>query len=158
MGASCRTCWKSTIATAKAVRTRYIELLKFKKDRPSLLRTPFERWLHVLKFGELYARELEVLPAELKQEEGVEMAIERMRRARASDEVREMILVREMALHDEASRLLHARQEGAEEGRAEGRAEGARAERRALARKLMASGMEREKVLELTGVQDQDLS
>lgn len=132
----------------------YIELLKFKKDRPATLRTPFERWLHVLKFGELYARDLEVLPAELKREEGVEMAIERMRQARASDEVREMILVREMALHDEATRLSHARRKAAEEGRAEG----AEMERRALARKLIDSGMDLQRVLELTDMRPEDLS
>ena len=33
----------------------YIELRKFKIDKPQNLRTPFEKWLHILKFGDLFS-------------------------------------------------------------------------------------------------------
>ncbi len=32
----------------------FLELVKFRRDKPHELRTPFEKWLHVLKFGDLY--------------------------------------------------------------------------------------------------------
>jgi predicted transposase/invertase (TIGR01784 family) len=86
----------------------YIELVKFKKDSSRALRTPFERWLHVLKFGELYERKLEPLPASLRKEEGVTMAIDKMREARSSSEVREIIHAREKAIRDHEWRLANA--------------------------------------------------
>ncbi|MBI4861011.1 MAG: Rpn family recombination-promoting nuclease/putative transposase [Candidatus Riflebacteria bacterium] len=30
----------------------FIELVKFNQDKPQTLRSPFEKWLHILKFGE----------------------------------------------------------------------------------------------------------
>ena len=79
-------------------------------DKPHELRTPFEKWLHVLKFGELYEGEPAMLPEVLRQEEGLAMALESMRKAQASDEVRELIELRLKARHDEATWLYHARQ------------------------------------------------
>jgi hypothetical protein len=32
----------------------FVELSKFDKDKPSMLRNKFEKWLHILKFGDYY--------------------------------------------------------------------------------------------------------
>jgi len=75
----------------------YIELRKFSLDKPHKLRTPFEKWLHILKFSELYSNPGSELPDNLQEEEGISMAIETMRKAYARDEVRELIQAREKA-------------------------------------------------------------
>ncbi|MBI5251864.1 MAG: Rpn family recombination-promoting nuclease/putative transposase, partial [Desulfomonile tiedjei] len=97
----------------------FVELPKFTKDKPHVLRTPFEKWLHVLKFGELYESGLRSLPEALRNEEGIEMALDAMKQAWCKDEVREMIEFRKKALWDEASRLERSRREGKAEGKAE---------------------------------------
>ncbi|MEW6281023.1 MAG: hypothetical protein AB1758_20585 [Candidatus Eremiobacterota bacterium] len=88
-----------------------IELSKFRRDKPHDLRTPFEKWLHVLKFGGIYESPGPV-PEELRQEEGIEMALDSMRRALAGDEVREMLEARMQAIRDDATRLECALQQG----------------------------------------------
>ena len=41
---------------------RFLELKKFKTAKPKNLRTPLEKWLFALKFGELYGAENQPLP------------------------------------------------------------------------------------------------
>ncbi|MHB2016712.1 MAG: Rpn family recombination-promoting nuclease/putative transposase [Candidatus Xenobia bacterium] len=127
------------------IEIHYIELAKFRQDTPEKLRTPFERWLYLLKFGELYEGSRDVLPESLQAEEGIAMAVDRMRRARAGDEVRELIEARLKFEHDEASRLGRARREGQQE------------ERREMARRMLERGMDRESVLAVTGLQPDEL-
>lgn len=77
------------------------------------------------------------------------MALDSMRRAYASDEVREMVEMRLKAQHDEASRLYEARQEGLQEG-----------ESRALssvARRMLEAGADWEAITRLTGLGPEDL-
>lgn len=104
------------------VELHYIELRKFSPDKPHHLRSAFERWLYVLKFSSLY--ENEPLPENLLEEEGIPMAIDSMKKAFATDEVREMILAREKAHRDIISLRAGALEEGRAEGRQEGRVEG----------------------------------
>ncbi len=98
----------------------FIELAKFRRDKPLVQMTPFEKWLHVLKFGELYQAAEGPDPEALIEEEGVEMALDAMRKACASDEVREMIEMRMKAKRDEASRMERVLREGLEKGLEEG--------------------------------------
>jgi len=138
----------------------FIELPKFLGDAPKCLGTPFEIWLHVLKYGPFYEDDSVSVPAELQQEEGIEMALDAMRRASASQEVREMIEFRRKAEHDEASRLEHARNEGLEKGREEGlekglekgREEGARRTLIATARRMREDGLDDETIHRVTGL------
>jgi predicted transposase YdaD len=122
----------------------------------------------VLKFGEVYEQGFAAVPEELREEEGIEMALSAMKRAYATDEIREMIEFRRKADLDESTRMNRARREGREEGLAEGvekgkvegrqkgltegvekgKAEGLRA----AARKLLDSGMDREAVLKMLGL------
>jgi len=143
----------------------FIELVKFRRDKPHELRTPFEKWLHVLKFGELYGEGPDLVPQALRQEEGIEMALDSMRRAYASDEVRELVEMRMKARRDEATRLYFARQEGLQEGRQEGLQEGRQeglqeGEHRALvavARRMLETGADWDSIARVTGLRPEDL-
>ncbi len=126
----------------------YVEVSKFKKDKPQELRSSFERWLHILKFGELYCDETESIPAELLKDEEVHMALKTYRQISASEEVRELLRSREMAERDQITRLNRARLEGKLEGQREGKLEG----QREMARRLLAVGVDREIVLDAAGL------
>ena len=76
------------------------------------------------------------------------MALDEMRRASASQEVREMIEFRRKAEHDEASRLERARNEGLEKGREEG----ARRTLIATARRMREDGLDDETIHRVTGL------
>ena len=105
----------------------FIELPKFKKDKPKKLQSRFERWLHVLKFGEIYAEDIDNLPEELKQEEEIVMALQEMVRASNDETVRQILEMRSKASHEEASRLFQAEQRGIEKGIEKGKEEGIKA-------------------------------
>lgn len=62
--------------------------------------------------------------------------------------MREMARMREKALHDQATYLKEAREEGKAEGRAEGRAEGIASAMESFAAKLRARGMSEEEIRE----------
>jgi predicted transposase/invertase (TIGR01784 family) len=146
------------------IEMRYIELTKFNKRSPHELEADFDRWVHVLKYGELYEKELAEVPAELRAVEAIPMAIDRMRRARASTEVRLLIEAREKFELDHASRLAQARRDGLAEGLAEGLAKGlaeglakGKAEGKAeevieMGRRMLAEGVAPDLVLRVTGV------
>ncbi len=90
------------------------------------------------------------------------MAIETMRKAYARDEVRELIQMREKALRDYESGLETAQEKGREvgraEGREEGRAEGREQGREEVACRMLTRGVERNLILELTGLSEEDLA
>ncbi len=139
----------------------YLELTKFRRDQP--LVTPLEKWLHLLKFAELYGLGLEELPGPIQAEEEMVMALDAMNGAYASDEVRYLIEGRLKAERDEKWRLRNAIERAVEKGLAQGRSEG-RAEAEALsreaeamsrekiARKLLEQGLDPESIYEATGV------
>ncbi|MEW6283242.1 MAG: Rpn family recombination-promoting nuclease/putative transposase [Candidatus Eremiobacterota bacterium] len=143
----------------------FIELPKFRRDKPHELRTPFEKWLHVLKFGELYEEALGPIPEALTQEEGIEMALDSMRKACASDEVREMVEMRMKALRDEATRLEYALEEGLKKGIEQGIKQGIekgieKGRREALrdtARRMREAGLSLETITRVTGLGPEDL-
>ena len=84
----------------------YIELPKFTPDKPKSVQTKFEKWLYLLKFSDLYHdREL---PENIKDEEGIQMAIDSMRKAYARDDIRYYIEAQEKADKDRASILAAA--------------------------------------------------
>lgn len=131
----------------------YIELRKFTLDRPSRLRTRFEKWLFILKFADLYSCETEALPEELKEEEGIPMAIDSMRKAYAKDEIRHLIEAREKAERDERSRLHYAEKKGLEQGLERGLEQG----RREMVQRMLTSGLSFEEIARLTGLTLQEV-
>ncbi|MEW6284296.1 MAG: Rpn family recombination-promoting nuclease/putative transposase [Candidatus Eremiobacterota bacterium] len=169
--------WEHRRELTDVLELHFIELQKFRRDKPHELRTPFEKWLHVLKFGELYEEALGPIPEALTQEEGIEMALDSMRKACASDEVREMVEMRMKALRDEATRLEHALEEGLkkgiekgiekglekglekgrEEGRKDGLEEGRRQALRETAQRMREAGLSLESITRATGLGAEDL-
>ena len=121
--------------------------------------------MHVLKFGEFYESYQSPIPEELRQEEGIEMALDAMRKASASEEVREMIEFRKKGQRDEATRLERAQKQGLEmgleRGREEGREEGLeRGRQQALketARRMREAGMVPEDICRITGLRLDEL-
>ena len=126
----------------------FIELVKFRRDKPHSLMTPFEKWLHLLKFGDIYESGAEPLPEALIQEEGIAMAFEKMKTAWASDELREWIEFREKARLDYLSGLEHARRKGKIEGKIEGITEGLQT----AARRMLDQGMDPQTVRQIIGL------
>ncbi len=100
----------------------YIELPKYTPDKPKAVQTRFEKWLYVLKYSDLYhTREL---PENIKDEEGIQMAIDSMRNAYSQDLIRAVIEAQEKAEHDRVSELYAARNEGLQEGLEQGLEQG----------------------------------
>jgi hypothetical protein len=120
-----------------------VQLPKFAPDKPRLLQTRFERWLYVLKFSDLYHNR--ELPENLKEEEGIEMAIDAMRKAYAKDEIRAVIEAQEKAKRDEISRLSFAERKGREAGREE------------VARRMLELGIEPAVISQATGYTKEEL-
>ena len=151
----------------------FIELPKFKKDKPHALRSPFEKWLHILRFAQVYEEGDLPVPQELKEEEGIEMAIGAMKDAWADSAVQEMIEARLKARLDEFSRIKGAWRKGVAEGKADGLAEGkadglaegkadglveGRAEGiRVAAGKMLEDGIDRATVARILGVSQEEL-
>ncbi|MEQ8190441.1 MAG: Rpn family recombination-promoting nuclease/putative transposase [Candidatus Eremiobacterota bacterium] len=97
----------------------FIELPKYTEDKPRKDLTKFEKWLHALKFGEIYAADLNNIPEALKEEEEIMMALQEMIRASNDDMIREILEMRERGRHEEATRIYRAEQKGMEKGKIE---------------------------------------
>lgn len=161
---------RNSLLLSDIVELHFIELAKFNSDKPHALRTPFEKWLHLLKFSDLYNVEKGSVPDTLRQEEGIEMAIESMRQASASQQVRELVEARLKAMHDEATRLHEAeerglerglergREEGREEGLEEGLEEGRRRTQQENARRMLSQGFPLETIRLITGLSEDELA
>jgi predicted transposase/invertase (TIGR01784 family) len=123
----------------------FVELSKFDKDKPVMLRNKFEKWLHILKFGEYY-RNLSDLPEDLKDEQGISEVIQKMSMANTDEQMRYELLARDMFLSDLATDLDAAEKKGIEKGREQG--ERLRCEKIAL--KMIAKGKSFEEISEMT--------
>ena len=64
---------KNFDALENLIELHFIELPKFKEDKPRALSSKFEKWLHTFRFGDLY-REDTMIPEELQNEEGIKDA------------------------------------------------------------------------------------
>jgi predicted transposase/invertase (TIGR01784 family) len=100
------------------VEYHFIELHKFNENVS--LRSSFERWLHVLKFGDRYT-DLENIPEELLQEEGVMEALATMKEVNSNKKARETIFLRNMHLSDVATIEKRALRKGIDIGKNEER-------------------------------------
>jgi len=123
----------------------FVELSKFDGDKPTKLRSKFEKWLHILKFGNYY-RSIDELPEELRSEEGICEVISNMSNANTDEITRHELFARDLFLSDRATELDAAEKKGKAEGRAEGEIQ--RAKKVAL--KMLAKGMAYEIISEVT--------
>lgn len=132
----------------------FLELPKFNGEALESLETSLDRWLHVLIFSLKYASIKLEIPAELRAEEGIEMAIDAYRKSLADRKVQNMIRLREKAELMTATKITLAREEGRAEGKAAGRDEGRTEEKYEIARKLGALGEDISKIALITGLSE----
>lgn len=123
----------------------FIELSKYDREKSRMEMTRFEKWLYALKFGELHRDEPDTLPAPLKAEEEIVMAMNEMKRASSDPIVRELMEAREKAVHDEAERLAEAEEKGMEKGKKED------------ARKMKEKGFDIDTISEITGLSREEI-
>ena len=97
---------------------RFLELPKFRKAQPDMSK-PLDRWMVFIEDSPE-----EVLEMAKREEPAIARAEEVLKQLGSFDEIRRYYEAREMAIHDEISRITGAREEGREVGRAEGREEG----------------------------------
>lgn len=141
------------------IELHYIELRKFSIFELDNLRSSFEKWLYALKVSPNYLDpEGEPLPDILKEEEGIQMAMESMQKAYARDEIRELIKDREKARRDYLSGLDEAARQGEAKGRAEGHAAGRLEERQEVARQMLLRNLDPALIFQVTGLSDEELA
>jgi predicted transposase/invertase (TIGR01784 family) len=103
------------------------------------LSKPLDRWLIFIEESPE-----EVLEVVLKMEPAIAKAEEILERLGSLDEVRRYYEAREMAIHDEITRITGAKEEGKLEGKMEGKME--------IALKLISIGMEMDEIVNITGL------
>lgn len=122
---------------------RFLELPKFRKAKPDLSR-PLDRWLVFIEDSPE-----EVLEMVLKAEPAIAKAEELLEYLGSLDEIKRYYEAREMAIHDEITRVTGAKEEGRTEGRLEGKLE--------ITKKLIGMKMEMKQIIELTGLSEEEV-
>ena len=84
-----------TVLDDELIEMHFIELEKFDKTKPRQLLTRFEKWLHVLRFGERYGNGDIILDEALGSEEEIKRAIEEMCNVNEDEQARQLIEARE---------------------------------------------------------------
>jgi predicted transposase/invertase (TIGR01784 family) len=134
----------------------YIDLINFNRKKPAELQTPFEKWLHLMKFSKAYARMKVDASTIFPVEEELNMALSEHLRLNADEAMRIRMEQEERARLDEIFLRNYSLKLGMEKGRAEGRVEG-RVEGLAegiaqVAMNLLQMGMPVESVSKATGL------
>jgi len=114
----------NSIELTETMRLHYIDLTRFDCQQPFTLRTRFEKWLHVLKFGEIYGKMTAELEDGLKKEEGITDMVNELKKINADAEKRELMEAREKSRTYVISQKESSFRAGKREGRAEGKLEG----------------------------------
>ena len=123
----------------------YIDLKRFNRHQPQELGTPFEKWLHLMKFSKAYAR-IKVNIADLfPGEEELAMALTEHLKLNADAEMRVRLEDRERARIDEILIRNATRKEALAEGKAEGKAE----VQKEVAQKLADKGLPHDQIAEI---------
>jgi predicted transposase/invertase (TIGR01784 family) len=117
----------------------FVELSKFDKDKPTMLCNKFEKWLHILKFGDYYRTEAD-LPGGLRKETGISEVIQKMSIANTDEQMRYELLARDMFLSDLATDLDAAEKKGIKKAKIED------------AMSMLSDGLAVEKVSKYTGL------
>ncbi|MDD3147215.1 MAG: Rpn family recombination-promoting nuclease/putative transposase [Candidatus Riflebacteria bacterium] len=114
----------NSVALVDTIQLHYIDLTKFHERQPLAPRSRFEKWLHVLKFGEIYGKITAELEDGLKSEEGITDMVNELKKINADAEKRELMEAREKSRTYLISQKESSFRAGKREGRAEGKAEG----------------------------------
>lgn len=118
---------------------RFLELPKFRKAKPDLSK-PLDRWLVFIEDSPE-----EVLEMVMKVEPTIAKAEEILEYLGSLDEIKRYYEAREMAVHDEITRITGAKEEGRTEEKVE------------IAKKLIAMGMEAVQIIEVTGLSEEEV-
>ena len=124
----------------------FVELPKF-KTKPRGLQTRLEKWLDIIRFGEMYA-EAKSLPEELRTDDIIVRAFKELKRVNADERMRAILEQRDKEERSRITELNAALKKGREEGRAEGRDAG----HEDVARKMLAEGIEISFIAKVTGL------
>jgi len=156
----------NSIVLADTLMLHYIDLKRYRRKKPFELQTPFEKWLHLLKFSKAYARmglkNTAVFPDEeelaMALEEHVKLNADAAMRLRMEDRERDRIeeIIRHSAAIKEGRAI--GREEGRVEGRTEGRTEGRNEEKLEIAGKLKAEGMPAALIQKITGLSEDEIT
>ncbi len=142
----------NSIELTETMRLHYIDLTRFDCQQPFTLRTRFEKWLHVLKFGEIYGRMTAELEDGLKKEEGITDMVNELKKINADAEKRQLMEAREKSRTYVISQKESSFRAGKREGKAEGRAEGKIESKFEIAGNLHKLGRPLEEICTATGL------
>ena len=131
----------------------YIDLTRFNRKKPHELQSPFEKWLHLMKFSKAYARMKIDLTKVFPDEEEMAMALTEHTKLHADEAMRIRMEDRERARIDE----ILLRNAYLKEGRVEGKAEGKYEKAKEIARALKTEGMSDEFIMKTTGLSPEEL-
>ena len=107
--------YKTNRVLTDLLQYHFVELNKFDETKPALLRTKFEKWLHILKFGSYY-QNLTDLPEDIKNEAEICEVIKKMIDANTDTQTKWELLNRDLFLSDLATELEAAETKGRDEG------------------------------------------
>jgi predicted transposase/invertase (TIGR01784 family) len=120
----------------------FLELPKFRKARPDLSK-PLDRWLIFIEDSPEEVREMA-----MNNDPAIAKAEELLERLGSLDEVKRYYEAREMAIHDEVTRVMGAKAEGEADGIIKGKLE----EKLDTARKMLSKQMPEALITEITGI------
>lgn len=124
----------------------FLELPKFRKARPDLSK-PLDRWLIFIEDSPEEVRKMAV-----NNDPAIAKAEELLERLGSLDEIKRYYEAREMAIHDEVTRITGAKAEGRAEGLAKGEAEGILKGKLETAQNLLSMGMSIQNIAAATGL------
>lgn len=130
---------------------RFIELPKFRTANFDLSK-PLDRWLIFIDEPQGEALEMAI-----KAEPTIAKAEEILTYLGSLDEIKRYYDAREMAIHDEISRIVDAKEEGLEEGLKKGREEGLRQSKLEIAKSMLDANMPTEQISKLTGLSTDEI-
>ncbi|HOY67343.1 MAG TPA: Rpn family recombination-promoting nuclease/putative transposase [Candidatus Ozemobacteraceae bacterium] len=126
----------------------FIELPKF-KTKPRGLQTRLEKWLHMIRFAEMYEN-AKSLPDELRTDEIFVRVLEELEHVNADERMRAILEQRDKEERTRITELNAAEKRGLEKGREKGREEGREEERLDVARKMLAEGFDISLIAKMT--------
>jgi len=133
----------SDLTLEETMAIHYLDLTKFNEMKPAKLRTRFEKWLHILKFGDEYVKIKSGLAEELIQEEGVREVVDEMIKINSDNEKRQLMEAAERSRTCIDLMKTYAYQSGIEKG----------VEQTAIT--MLKKGLEIELICEFTGLTKQ---
>ncbi|MBF0544852.1 MAG: Rpn family recombination-promoting nuclease/putative transposase [Candidatus Riflebacteria bacterium] len=139
------------------IELHFIELPKLAEKLKNKPQTPFEKWLHLLKFGENYFNNEENIPIDLAEEEGIKLTINQFCLVNSNEHFRAAIEAREKAIRDEATRLKTAVENAFKNGEEKGFKNGEEKTKIETAKNLLSMGVSIEIASEATGLSIEEI-